>query len=140
MKSQKGITLVSLTVYIIVMIIVVAMVTVISSYFYTDIKSVGKNINPLTEYTKFNSFFTEEVNHPNIKILECETNYIVFDNGVQYTFIPENQGIYRNRVKIAKEVESCTFEYKIVNGKDVVEINIKMQNIDLKNVEYTLKK
>ena len=151
MKSQKGITLISVTIYIIVMVIVVAIVSVISSYFYTNIRGVSDTIDPLTEYTKFNSFFTDEVNHSNIKILECKTRYInddeaqviessyvVFDNGVQYTFVSENKGIYRNKVKICNEVESCNFEYKIQNGKDVVVVNLTIGTLD-KNVTYTLK-
>ena len=126
MKSQKGISLLSLTIYVIALTIVVAMVSVISTYFYKNMNSSTETINPLTEYTKFNSFFSDEVNHTNIKVLECKENYIVFDNNVQYTFIPENNAIYRNKVKICREVESCNFEYKIKNGKSVVIVTIKM--------------
>ena len=72
MKSQKGITLISLIIYIIVMVIAIAMISVISMYFYTNTSALSKTINPLTEYTKFNSFFSEEMNHSNLKILACE--------------------------------------------------------------------
>lgn len=139
MKSQKGITLISLTVYIIAMVIVVAVISVISMNFFKNTNSVSNIINPMTEYTKFNSFFAEEVNHSNIRVLACEENYVVFDNGVQYTFISENKGIYRNKVKIVSEVESCTFEYKIKNGKSVVTVNLKMKNTETRNIDYTLK-
>lgn len=152
MKSQKGVTLISLTVYIIVMVIVVAMVSVISSYFYKNIRGASDTIDPLTEYTKFNSFFTDEVNHSNIKVLEyktkyikddetqgIESSYIVFDNGVQYTFVAENKGIYRNKAKICKEVESCTFNYEIQNGKNVVVVKLKIGTDKERNVTYTLK-
>lgn len=140
MKSQKGISLISLTIYVIALTIIVAMVSVISSYFYKNMNSSTDTINPLTEYTKFNSFFSDEVNHSNIKVLECKENYIVFDNYVQYTFIPENKAIYKNKVKICAEVESCKFEYKINNGKDVVSVKIKIGTQEEKNVDYTLKK
>lgn len=139
MKSQKGITLISLTVYIIVMVIVVAIISVISTYFYTNVDSISNTINPMTEYTKFNSFFSDEVNHSNIKVLECKGNYIVFDNGVQYTFLSENKGIYRNKVKIASDVESCTFEYKIKNGKNVVGVSLQIGTAKERSIEYTLK-
>lgn len=150
MNTQKGITLISLTIYIIVMVIVVAMVSVISSYFYSNIHGASDTIEPLTEYTKFNSFFTDEVNHSNIKVLECETitndetqeiesSYVVFDNGVQYTFVAQNKGIYRNKVKICKAVESCTFEYKIKNGKNVVGVKLKIGTDKERNLTYTLK-
>ena len=108
------------------MAIVVGVVAIISTFFYSNMSGTEQDFDPITEYTKFNSFFSDEANHSNIKVLECGTtengqNYIVFDNGVQYTFIPENQGIYRNHVKIANGVTNCTFTRNIKNGKDVVD-------------------
>ena len=152
MKSQKGITLISLTIYIIVMLIVVAIVSVVSGYFYKNINAVSSTINPMTEYTKFTSFFTDEANHENIKVLACKTkyrdnqeakgvenSYIAFDNGVQYTFIADNKGIYRNKVKITQNVENCKFTEVIKNGKNAVEVKLKIENANEKIVTYTLK-
>lgn len=147
MKSERGITLISLTIYVIVMAIVIGVVSLISTYFFKNTQSAIKDIEPLTEATRFTSFFTEEVNHDNIKILACDTvgngeqytSYIVFDNGVQYTFISENKGIYRNQVKICRWVENCTFEHTIKNGKDVVTVTIKMEKGQEKKIDYTLK-
>ena len=143
MKSQKGITLISLTVYVIVMAIVVGVIAIISTFFYSNINDTNVDINPITEYTKFNSFFSDEINHTNIKILDCGTtedgqNYIVFYNGVQYTYIPENQGIYRNQVKIAKGISNCTFTRSVQNGKDVVEVVFEAGN-RTRETTYTLK-
>lgn len=139
MKSQKGITLISLTVYVIVMLIVVATLSVLSNFFFKNIKNGTKNIDPLTEYTKFTNFFTEEVNHNNIKVLDVKDSYIAFDDGVQYTFVQENKGVYRNQIKICNGVESCSFDYKIENGRNVVTVNIKIESIDEKTAEYTLR-
>ena len=108
MKSERGVTLTSLIVYIIAMLLVVGILAVISRYFYRNINNINESIEPHTEYTTFNSYFTDEVNHNGIKVLDCETtedkteSYIFFDNGVQYTFIQENEGIYRNKVKMCK--------------------------------------
>ena len=139
MKSQKGITLISLIVYIIAMTIVIAVIAVISTYFYSNTHSLGDVINPLTEYTKFNTFFSDEVNHINIKILDCKENYVVFDNGVQYMFVPENKGIYRNQVKVCRNVKNCTFGQKIQNGKNIVTVTLEIEKGQAKTLEYTLK-
>lgn len=138
MRTEKGITLISLTVYIIAMIIVVAVVAVISGYFYKNTQGINKNIDPLTEYTKFSTFFSDEVNHENIKVLECETNYIVFDNGVQYTFVEENNAVYRNKVKICSEVQNCNFVYQIKNGKAVIKVTFEV-NGKSRETTFTLK-
>ena len=152
MKSEKGVTLISLTVYVIVMAIVVSIVAVISSYFYTNTQDINESIDPITEYTKFNTFFSDEVNHENIKVLECKTSYenpddinsniissyIVFDNGVQYTFLSENNGVYRNKVKICSGVENCNFQYEIKNGKAVVKVIFKVKD-KVRESTFTLK-
>lgn len=139
MKSQKGVTLITLTVYVIVMTIVVAVVAMISSYFYTNTSSLSSNMDTLTEYTKFNSFFSEEVNRENSKVLECKEDYVVFDNGVQYTYVAENRGIYKDKVKITSNVENCEFTYKIQNGKNVVTVRLTLGGSAEKSVDYTLK-
>ena len=139
MKSQKGITLISLIVYIIAMTIAVTIMSVLTSYFYKNVDITGKEINPITEYLKFETLFVEEVNNKNIKVLECKDNYIVFNNSIQYTFVPENRAIYKNKVRICRNVENCTFSYDIKNNKEIVTINMKIEDGEPKNVEYVLK-
>lgn len=137
-KSQKGVTLISLTIYVISMVIVVAITSVISSYFFSNMKQATATINPLTEYTKFDSFFSEEVNHERLKVLACEEDYIVFDNGVQYLFVPENKSVYRNMVKVCDEVESCSFQNQIMNGKNTVIVKIQIGTAEARQTEYVL--
>lgn len=145
MKSQKGITLISLTIYIIALAIVMGVVAVVSNFFYSSINAGKANIDPMAEYVKFNSFFLEEVNHKNIKVLEFGTSeeegkkvsYIAFSNGVQYTFIEENKGIYYNTFKICREIDNCEFVSKIENGKNVVEVKFKAGNVN-KTMNYLI--
>ena len=67
MKSEKGVTLTSLIVYVIGMVMVISIVSVLTTYFYKNIKNVGADIDPIAEYTKFNSYFTNEINKNKIK-------------------------------------------------------------------------
>lgn len=139
MKNEKGVTLISLTVYIIVMALVVGVLAIITTFFYKNTIDI-KDIDPITEYITFNTFITDEINHSNIKVLECKDNYIVFSNGVQYTFIPANKGIYRNKVKICRGIENCSFETGRENENDVIRVVFKAQGQSKKNITYTLKK
>ena len=139
MKNEKGVTLISLTVYIIVMALVVGVLAIITTFFYKNTIDI-KDIDPITEYITFNTFITDEINHSNIKVLECKDNYIVFSNGVQYTFIPANKGIYRNKVKICRGIENCSFETGREDENDVVRVVFKAQGQSKKNITYTLKK
>lgn len=148
MQTEKGLTLISVTIYVIAMLIIVAVITVLTSYFYRniDINSVSQDLNQ--QYTKFNSYFTEEVNKKGNKLLEIgETksdngnstqNYIIFSSGNQYTYIPENQGIYMNKVKIAQNITGCTFtSAEGENGKTIISVVIKGENFE-KETTYTL--
>ena len=148
MQNEKGVTLISVTIYIIVMLIIVAVITVLTSYFYRniDINSVSQDLNG--QYTKFNSYFTEEVNKRGNKLLEIgETEnengngtqkYIIFSSGNQYTYIPENKGIYMNQVKIAENITGCDFtSNKEENGKTTITVTIQGDNFERKTT-YTL--
>lgn len=137
MKSEKGVTLISLTIYIITLTIVVGIIAVISGVFFKNINDLEET-NPLEEYTIFNTYFSNEVNKEKIKVLDFDSNYIVFDNGVQYTFVKENKGIYMNKVKICKDVESCTFNYRTENEKSIIDVNMNI-NGRVTNTSYTLK-
>ena len=138
MKSQKGITLISLTIYVLVMTIVIAVMALLTTFFYKNVKEVKMDIDPVTQYTTFNAYFAEEMNHTNLKIWECQANLVVFSNGVQYRYIPENKGIYRNQVKICNQIEQCVFSEQIKNGKSVIEVNFKAGD-QSRTTTYTLK-
>lgn len=144
MKSERGITITSLIVYIIGIVLVIAIMSVITTNFYKNVNNMTLEVNPIGEYTKFNSNFSEEVNTYNIRVLECkettDQNYIVFDNGVQYTYVPQNEAIYKNKVKICRDVKSCTFTTSIVNGNDVVKVKLKIGEKEYEEKMYTLKK
>ncbi len=148
MKSEKGITLISMTIYVIVMLIVVTVMVILTSYFYgnVDVNSTETKLNQ--QYTKFNSYFTEEVNKKDNKVMgigetEDATNntkqqYILFSSGNQYTFVPENKAIYVNNVKIAEDITECTFSKVEQNGKVIIAVTIKGDNNFTKFTKYTL--
>ena len=146
MKSEKGITLISLTIYVITMAIVVGVIAIISTFFYSNMEDTDNIVSPMTEYTKFNSFFSDEINHEGIEVVSCGTtgttdnrqNYIVFSNEVQYTYIEANRAIYRNKVKIAKEIDNCEFDIDTNNGKRVVKVQFEAGGKTRENT-YTLK-
>ncbi|MBR3255092.1 MAG: hypothetical protein IKF97_02545 [Clostridia bacterium] len=146
MKSEKGITMVSLIIYVIAMLITVTIITVVTSYFTKNIDVSTEKYTYYAEFTKFETYFSEEVNKENNHILEVgETTvdnktqkYIALSSGNQYTYIPENKAIYQNNVKITSGVENCTFTEKFVNGKEAVEISITIQD-KTNSVQYVFK-
>ena len=155
MKSNKGITLTSVIIYVIGMTIIVALLSTLTSFFYKNINMENLTNDTATQFTKFSSIFTEEINKENNSIIDCKTtlkdtededknvenSYIIFSSGNQYTYINENKSIYKNKIKICENVEKCKFSYTLVDGKYSIQVDFKAGNIDLTEDEaitYTM--
>lgn len=143
MKSNKGITLVSVTIYVIAMVMIVTLISVITGYFYKNVDINNETYDTSQQYTRFNSFFSDEINRNNNKIVEIGNSegqeYIVFSSGNQYTFIAENKSIYKNNVKIATNIQTCSFTSNIVNGKETIKVKIGIGKNKIEtNTTYTL--
>lgn len=117
MKSEKGITLISVTIYVIVMVLLVAAISIITSYFYKNVNVTTEQDDINKQYTKFVSYFSEEVNREGNSIEafpdedgDNKGTSIIFSSGNQYSFIQENKAIYMGSVKIAANIENCVFE------------------------------
>lgn len=124
------------------MIIVIAVITSLTGYFYSEVNIDTEAQDVNKQYTKFNSFFSEQVNKSGNIIIEANTEsenpYIIFADKNQYTFIKENKSIYLNNIKIATNIEKCVFNNSIKNGKNVITVNIQSGNFN-KTTEYTIK-
>ena len=135
MKNNKGITLTSLIIYVIGMTIMVATIATLTSFFYKNI-DIGSISNDTTQYTKFSSIFSEEINRNNNSVIDCKSltdgvSYIIFSSGNQYTFNENSKSIYKNNVKICDNVEMCNFLYTFVDSKYNITVNFKTSTIDM---------
>ena len=150
MKQNRGITLISLMIYIIGMLIVIGIISTLTSFFYKniDITNIGENVTG--QYTNFSSIFVYEINKENNKVVDCKISeengfkisYIIFSSGNQYTFKEENNAIYKNGIKVCENVEDCDFSYTFVDSKYNIKVNFKTSNIDMTNdkaITYIMK-
>ena len=87
MKSNSGVTLTALTIYIIALTIVVAIIARISIYFYRNVNNINSNTTASTEYTKFNSYFTDEINIEENQVADCDVDA----SGMQYIIFSKTQ-------------------------------------------------
>ena len=111
MRSERGVTLTTLTIYIIVATILLGTLSFININFMSELGELTKTSKLTNEMTKFYTFFVEDVKTAN-KVLEFSDSYIRFDNGVQY-FVR-----YRSNEKIEG---SQTYEiYEVYRGDALV--------------------
>lgn len=135
MKKDKGITLISLIIYVIGMTIMVATIVTLTSFFYKNI-DVGEINSDTTQYTKFSSVFSEEINKENNSVIDCKelldgVSYIIFSSQNQYTFNEESKAIYKNNVKICDNVDMCEFSYTFVDSQYKIKVSFKTSTIDM---------
>lgn len=139
MKSQKGVTLISLTIYIIVMVILVAIITTLTTYFYKNVEASSEQDDINKQYTKFLNYFSEEINKEDNEIIEIseDKTYVIFSSGNQYTFVEENNAIYQGMIKIVSNIEKCKFEK--TENENKIKVTIKCNNGNEKINTFVMK-
>lgn len=136
MKNQKGITLISLIIYVLAMIIVIGAVANITKYFYHNVSFLTGGVTEYYVCTTFNSYFSEDINIYGNYVESCDGNSIQFGhNGNKYSF--ENNSIYYNSVKICSDVDECKFEYN--SETEIIRVYIKSDDKEYDNY-YTITK
>lgn len=106
MKSEKGITLTYLIIYVVLLILVVSTLSIVSTHFYSNTKYLMDNGKYVSQFDKFNMYFIEDVKN-NKETYSVESNKIVFEDGTIYTY--SEKSIYRNKVELCRNIENCIF-------------------------------
>lgn len=151
LKSNKGITLIELSVYIMALLVVVGVLASIRNFFFKNLDIVKETARYAASFDKFNSYFVKDVKnnkHVNISSDGSTGNLIItFEDGTNYVYNYQDSGIYRGKVKIATNISAFTATSKtlVINNfeKEIISLNmvIGTSNNTLfnKSIDYTLK-
>lgn len=143
MKSEKGVTLTSLVIYIIVATISISSIALLSSFFFSNMNLIKDQEQYAPEFNKFSMFFIEDVKK-NKRAVVTETK-VTFEDGTIYEYKPEEQSVYRNDTKITEKIEKFSFTSSevVVSNTTKQIINVKMTIGGKENspngIEYVLK-
>lgn len=130
MSNQKGVTLISLIVYIIVLTVIISILSLVSQMFFTNIKYVTEKGKYVSEFNKFNMYFIKDVKN-NKDVLECKSNKIILEDGTIYTYNSEENSIYRNKVKICNNISNCAFSISDTNKDETGGITKKIVTVEM---------
>lgn len=119
-KGDKGVTLASVTVYVIAFLMIVGTISTITTFFYSNLINTSDNSKNMAELTKFNLYFLQDIkkNNNNIMSVAEDKTYISFTSGNVYTF--QDNAIYQNKIKICDNINNAQFKVEDSNGKKVV--------------------
>ena len=97
LKAERGITLTSLVIYIIVFVIIIAIMATVSNYFYSNINGIKDSPKYVSEFNKFCMFFIADVKR-NTEVVSVSENNLQFADGTKYEY--RDNSIYRNNEEI----------------------------------------
>ncbi len=143
MKSEKGITLTSLIIYLAVTMIVVTIIATFTSFFVSNMNEVRQQEDYAPEFNKFTMFFSLDVK--NNRTAEVTPTQLEFEDGTIYQYRESEKAVYRNDTKITEKVDSFSFAttQETISTTTKQIINVKMSvkgKVNLKNgIDYTLR-
>lgn len=152
MKTERGITLTILVIYIIIFSVVIGLLASLSSYIYGNLKYIDDDSVDVSEFNKFNAYFIEDVKSNSQVQINSQVNsegknivQIVFGDGDIYRYVKEEKSIYKNKQKIAEDIQNFTAVKNQTedNAKTYIGVNIVIGAKDeanyTKNINYVLK-
>lgn len=122
MRNQKGVTLATLSIYIIVTTILLGTLAFVNVNIMSELGELTKRSRLINEMTNFYSFFIKDVKSAD-RVLEFSEDTIRFDNGVQYKIkyranskVENNQTydiyeVYRGDALITDKLSGVFFDY-----------------------------
>ncbi len=145
MKSQRGITLASLAIYIVLIFIVLGILAVVRSNFQSGVKEINDEGTEISEINNFNMYFLQEVKKQGNKVfnINSDNKEISFITGITFKYNATDKIIYMQEssnvsIKIANNIANCKFDELLENGKKIIRVTIKTENSEEKTIDYVL--
>lgn len=152
--NNNGVTLLSLSIYIIAILIVIALMSSIRGFFQNNISLVKEQGRYAADFDKFNSYFVKDVKLNKDAYVTTDSSAsinenltITFEDGTQYVYNESDSSLYRNKIKLASNVSVFTASKKTIMinsvNKNILSIKILIgtneKTMFNESIDYTLK-
>ena len=138
MRNCKGITLMTLIIYVGVLFIVIAIMSSIIKNFYQNNTAVNEQTEEILEFNKFNVYFLKEIKKPENELEACvkdsEKNYVLFKTGNSFSL--KNDIIYYNNIQVCEGVKDLSFLY--YSDKKTIQTTVSFKNDFSKTITYKI--
>ena len=139
MKNNKGITLISLMMYIIGMVAIAAIISVAVSFYNKNVLTMNDTSDVNMEFNKFDTKMVQETKTAGNQVETVTTNTIKFTSGNTYTF--QDNRIYQNEIVVSNYVKEFIAKLETEGSKQILKIYIlfgKGQIEVVKNLSYVV--
>lgn len=136
LKSNKGITLTSLVIYIIGLTVVIAIMTNFTGYFYKNVSDVTIKQSAEEQYSKFLSYITKDNNSEKLANVQVGVNnndciIFTFTDGSEHQYIVKNGNLYYLNMEDENEKKLVLCEDVSTSEGNVFKFINEKINIDL---------
>ncbi|MCL2355188.1 MAG: hypothetical protein FWC68_04910 [Oscillospiraceae bacterium] len=129
LKNSRGITMISLIVYIASLLIALAILATVSAYFTNNFRQMRGYSTDVAEFDNFNVFFLEEVKRMGNAVEHWSVSRVEFATGNVFEF--RDNAIYlvnesdNREIRIAEGINQATFNLRREESRPVV-IEVRM--------------
>lgn len=138
-RNTKGITLVSLVIYVVIMLMLIAIIAVFKNNIDENIDSMGEYTSLVPKINKVHMYMLDEVNMKDNKVLKRDSSgsYIEFSSGNSYMFSDGN--LYKNSVKVLSDIIGGSFQVETENNNEVLYVNLSLgDELQDKQLKYVM--
>ena len=139
MRSKKGITMMSLVIYVTSFLLVTGIVAGVTAFFYGNSTLMTSELYSAADYNKFNVYMVKESSQEGNRITDLQnleavgssdvnTYYIKFSNEDRFTYDNVNKLLYFNSICLCEDVQSFKATTDYSTGKEVVDVLIGFTN------------
>ena len=152
MRSQNGVTMISLILYVSSFLVVTALVAGITTFFYNNVEILDTSIGSNSQYNKFNLYILNECKKSGNSLMAWKNNdieaandtsdniaalispgsdtFITFrnidGNKNSFIYVEDEKNLYYNSIKLCNDVEEFKFKIDNLSGKTVIKVFIKI--------------
>lgn len=119
MREERGITLISLITYVVVLLLIISAVTLTTNFLMNNINEVEDNSKNISEINKFDLAFLKDIKQENVSI---------------YKIGEDNKSIVLEYQNIGTDIQYIYQEnkiYRVENGKEKILINDRIKEFQI---------
>ncbi|MBR1539860.1 MAG: hypothetical protein IJ629_01545 [Clostridia bacterium] len=143
MRSNKGITMMGLVIYITSFLLVAGIIAGITAFFYGNSTLMTQELYSAADYNKLNLYLVRESEQVGNRVADIvlsnvfteeedtsgkDADYITFSNGDKFTFDQENNLLYYNSICLCEDVQNFKIDTDYSSGKEVLSVMVGFTN------------
>ena len=141
-KSKKGITMMSLIIYITSFLVITGVVAGITAFFYGNSNLMTQELYSSADYNKLNLYMVKESEQKGNRVSKINsdeniTKDVTFSNGDKFTFDSVNHLLYYNSICLCEDVKEFDVKPYSDSGKEVLNVKINFSNVSY-SCKYTM--